>query len=70
MITMLPAANHLASMLKAEESDVKAIISTHHSLFFNVLCNEFKSANKFFIKKTTEGYLLKKKLPIHLYISF
>jgi hypothetical protein len=47
-------------MLKAEESDVKAIISTHHSLFFNVLCNEFKSANKFFIKKTTEGYLLKK----------
>lgn len=56
----ISVANHLASMLKTEESDVKAVVSTHHSLFFNVLCNEFKSANKFFVKKTPEGYLLKK----------
>jgi hypothetical protein len=57
-------------MLKAEESDVKAIISTHHSLFFNVLCNEFKSANKFYKKKLQKVIYLK-KLPIHLlYIMF
>ncbi|MEC4036817.1 AAA family ATPase [Myroides odoratimimus] len=56
----ISVANHLAVMLKAQDNDVKCIISTHHSLFFNVLCNEFKNANKFMLKKNDNGYILKK----------
>jgi len=29
-------------MLKTPESPLKTVISTHHALFFNVLCNEIK----------------------------
>jgi hypothetical protein len=35
-------ATHLARMLKTPESPLKTVISTHHALFFNVLCNEIK----------------------------
>ena len=33
---------------KIENSRVQTIISTHHSLFYNVLCNEFKNSTKYF----------------------
>jgi len=33
-------ATHLAGLLKNRESRLKTVISTHHSLFFNVLYNE------------------------------
>ncbi|MBF01048.1 MAG: anticodon nuclease [Flavobacterium sp.] len=56
----ISVANHLAYILKAEGNEVMSVISTHHSLFFNVLCNEFKSANKFMLKKNDNEYLLKK----------
>ncbi|HLS36883.1 MAG TPA: AAA family ATPase [Sphingobacterium bovisgrunnientis] len=56
----ISVAHHLATMLKASDHDITCIISTHHSLFFNVLCNEFKNANKFMLKKNGHGYLLKK----------
>jgi len=52
-------AHHLASMLKEEGSEVKAVISTHHALFFNVLCNEFKNSAKRFLSKSVNGYALK-----------
>jgi hypothetical protein len=55
----ISVASHLAQMLKTEGNDIKAIISTHHALFFNVLCNEFSRAKKFFIKKADDGYTLK-----------
>ncbi|MCA0957733.1 AAA family ATPase [Muricauda ruestringensis] len=55
----ISVAHHLAQMLKTEENEIKAVISTHHALFFNVLCNEFRSAKKFFIKKGKDGYTLK-----------
>jgi wobble nucleotide-excising tRNase len=35
-------ANHLAQVLKNENNAIKTIISTHHILFFNVLCNDLK----------------------------
>ncbi len=53
-------AHHFGSMLKAGNGDVKSIISTHHSLFFNVVCNELgKNAPRFFLSKSEAGYLVK-----------
>ena len=51
---------HLAQILKSEGNEIKTIISTHHGLFYNVMCNELGSANSFFFKKlvTTDGYSL------------
>ena len=39
-------ANRLAEMLKESDGRLKAVISTHHALFFNVLSNEFGKRNK------------------------
>ena len=53
-------ANHLAALLKKPENQLKTVISTHHTLFFNVLCNELKRANKYFLSRdgSPEGLLL------------
>lgn len=55
-------ANHLAKLLKRPESTLKTVISTHHTLFFNVLCNDLKKANKYFLSRdgSPEGLLLRK----------
>lgn len=45
-------------MLKVDNSPVQTIISTHHSLFYNVLCNEFKSGTRLFLRKKENQYLL------------
>ena len=47
----ITVANHLAKLLKKEESQLKTVISTHHTLFFNVLCNELNKANKCFLSR-------------------
>jgi wobble nucleotide-excising tRNase len=47
-------AHHLAQILKTEGNKIKTIISTHHGLFFNVLCNELKSSQKYFFKQKWE----------------
>ncbi|MGR3610126.1 MAG: AAA family ATPase [Sulfitobacter sp.] len=36
----IAVASRLAQLLKSSDSQVKSVISTHHTLFFNVLCNE------------------------------
>lgn len=41
-------ASHLAQLLK-NQSDINSVISTHHALFFNVMCNELKNAEKYFL---------------------
>lgn len=47
----IAVANHLAQLLKRPDSKLKTVISTHHTLFFNVLCNEFKGkALRYFLK--------------------
>lgn len=46
-------ACHIAQTLR-DQDRVKAVISTHHPLFFNALCNEFKSA-----KRILQHFLLK-----------
>ncbi len=57
----IAVATHLAKMLKKEGSTLKTVISTHHPLFFNVLFNELKRANKYFLSQDRPigGYALR-----------
>jgi len=48
-------AHHLAQMLKDAPNRLRAIISTHHVLFFNVLCNEVKKPRKYFLTREPKG---------------
>ena len=58
----IAVANHLAKLLKRPESRLKTVISTHNTLFFNVLCNELNNANRYFLGRdgSPEGLLLRK----------
>ncbi len=51
----IAVASHLAQMLKKEGNNVKTIISSHHTLFFNVMCNELKRGQKYFLSKTSDN---------------
>jgi len=47
-------ATHLAQLLKSQDSgrdQVKAVISTHHTLFFNVINNELNRAVRYFLSR-------------------
>ncbi|MGL5177123.1 MAG: AAA family ATPase [Aeromonas veronii] len=44
-------AHHLAQVLVASPQQMKAVISTHHVLFFNVLCNELRKSRKYFLTR-------------------
>ncbi len=65
----IAVGHHLAQLLKYEKNSLKTVISSHHALFFNVLCNEFKNqftkkeptANKYFLSNSKEinSYSLK-----------
>lgn len=56
----IAVANNLAQLLKKQDR-VKTIISSHHTLFFNVLYNELKRSNKYFISKDKRsgGYIVR-----------
>lgn len=58
----IAVANHLAKILKREDSQLKTVISTHHTLFFNVLCNELSKASRYFLSRdeSAKGLLLRK----------
>ena len=51
-------AAHLAMMLK-DQNQIKAVISSHHTLFFNVLCNEMKGAQRYFLSHDEDGWHLR-----------
>ena len=51
-------AHHLAQILVASPQQVKAVVSTHHVLFFNVLCNELKKSRKYFLTRDASGGFL------------
>jgi len=51
-------ASHLAQLLKGGNSKVKTVISTHHHLFFNVMCNELSNASRYFLSKEVDHLLL------------
>ena len=57
----IAVANHLAHLLKKEDSKLKTVISTHHTLFFNVLCNELHKAKRYFLSgnKLPDGYVIR-----------
>ncbi len=54
----IAVAAHLAKMLK-EQDRLKAVVSSHHTLFFNVLCNEMKKAQRYFLDHDNAGYNLR-----------
>lgn len=54
-------ASDLSKLLKQGKDKVKAVISSHHSLFFNVMCNElkkFKHKRYFLHKNNSDVYTL------------
>ncbi|KKB69255.1 AAA family ATPase [Burkholderia pseudomallei] len=59
----IAVANHLAQLLKRPDSKLKTVLSTHHTLFFNVLFNELKNAKRYFINKDSAvgGYVLREE---------
>lgn len=59
----IAVASHLAQLLQSGVGKIKTIISSHHSLFFNVMCNELKKQAhcRYFLHKTTSAaYTLQK----------
>lgn len=55
---VIAVASHLAQLMSG--NDVKVIVSSHHTLFFNVLCNEINKAEQLFLQNTKSGtYILK-----------
>lgn len=57
----IAVGSDLAKLLKRSIGKVKAVISSHHSLFFNVMCNELKkqSHKSYFIySRNGDGYSL------------
>lgn len=56
---VIAVASHLASLLS--NTDIKVIISSHHTLFYNVLCNEIRNPEQLFLQRTGKNgaYILK-----------
>lgn len=55
-------ASDLAKLLKKGKDKVKVVISSHHSLFYNVMYNELKKIehkSHFLYKNGTDGYVLR-----------
>lgn len=50
----IAVASHLAQLLKKSDHNIKTIISSHHTLFFNVMCNELKNAVRYFLCRNIE----------------
>jgi hypothetical protein len=47
----IAVASHLAQLLKRPGNPLKTVVSSHHTLFFNVLCNELKNARRHFLSQ-------------------
>lgn len=54
----IAVAAHLARMLK-DQDRLKAVVSSHHTLFFNVLCNELSKPWQFFLSCDGAGWQLR-----------
>lgn len=48
-------AHHLGQMLKDPPGPLRVVVSSHHVLFFNVLCNEMTKARKYFLTREPRG---------------
>ncbi|MEQ1734292.1 MAG: AAA family ATPase [Bacteroidia bacterium] len=60
---VIGVASDLAKLLKKGKNKIKVVISSHHSLFYNVMYNELKqikpNASHFLHKNVGDGYTLK-----------
>lgn len=56
---VIAVASHLAQLMSG--NDIKVVVSSHHTLFFNVLCNEINKAEQLLLQKNTTNatYILK-----------
>lgn len=55
---VIAVASHLAQLMSG--NDVKVIVSSHHTLFFNVLCNEINNAEQLFLQNAKSAtYIIK-----------
>lgn len=55
----IAVAHHLMQMV-SQQSKLKIIISSHHSLFFSTICNEKKNAPRYFLGiQGNNGYVLR-----------
>ncbi len=57
----ITVANNLAQLLKKGDSTLNTVISTHHTLFFNVLYNEIREESR--NKKALQYFLSRDKQP-------
>lgn len=59
---VIALASDLAKLLRSAKDKIKVVISTHHGLFFNIMCNELKKQNhkSYFLyrNKHTDHYQL------------
>ena len=55
----IAVANHLAKLLRDANGQIRTVISTHHHLFFNIMCNELKNGARYFLSKKAEQFFLK-----------
>lgn len=58
----IAVASDLAKLLKRGKDKIKVVISSHHSLFYNVMYNELKKIehkSHFLHKNGTDGYILR-----------
>ncbi|MBF0155126.1 MAG: AAA family ATPase [Magnetococcales bacterium] len=54
----IAVASHLSQLLKSANGQIRTVISTHHHLFFNVMCNELGNAARYFLGKEADQFLL------------
>jgi hypothetical protein len=54
----IAVASHLAQLLKSGNGKIRTVISSHHALFFNVMCNELSKGQRYFLSKEASGYVL------------
>ncbi|EOI6389132.1 AAA family ATPase [Yersinia enterocolitica] len=59
----IAVASDLARLLRRGKGKLKTVISSHHGLFFNVMCNELKKAKPktyfFYCEKSSDTYTLR-----------
>ena len=58
----IAVASDLARLLIKGTGQIKTVISSHHILFFNVMCNELKNKKppRYFLHKNTDSYTLRR----------
>lgn len=57
----IAVASHLAQLLSNNENKIKVVLSSHHTLFYNVMWNEIRRADKYSLCRLQgkEAYVLK-----------